>query len=70
MKMKDTIQLHENILEAWAAGNSSLAPITWFSWEPANASFSSPTPEALGKSGGKQTDLQFKCWLPCSQFYL
>lgn len=50
MKMQDTFQLHENILEAWAVGNTSSAPMTWFSWEPANASFSSPTPGALEKS--------------------
>lgn len=58
--MQDVFQLHENILEAWAADNSSLAPIKCFSSEPATAFCPSPTPGALGNSGEKQIDLQFK----------
>lgn len=68
--MQDTFQLHENILKAWAAVNGSSVPIKCCSSEPASAFCPSPTPGALGKSGEKQIDLQFKCWLPYSQLYL
>lgn len=68
--MQDMFQLHENILKAWAAGNSSSVPIKCFSSELASASCPSPTPGALEKSGVKQIGLQFECWLPYSRLYL
>lgn len=39
-----------------------------FSWEPASVPCPSPTLGALGKSGVKQTDLQFKRLLPLISF--